>query len=454
MFLTTNKCEGIGECIKECPTGAIRLVDGKAFSCITCGACAEACPNRAIFHNKFGGYVVDRAKCNACGVCELTCPVNSIKIEDGVVKGICSRCGICVPSCPVKARVDAYDVIEERQLKFLESLNLTVQPPLRTKKQEELVERTSMVTDMDKCTLCRRCEYYCPTEAIMVDLEPQGICSDCRVCQDVCPVDAIDENFSIDPEKCTLCLKCLKECPNQAISIEDFQVKIDKLKPGEEIEGKLISCLNCGLCADACEGGALRMINGHLRYDPTLCEGCETMDCIDACPVGTLKASEEPDRRIKGFCVSCGRCVKSCDINEARSFEHVTWDGSVSEDCISCGICAEICPKGAITLRRGSIDVDTKKCILCEKCSIHCPVDAIPTTTMRKKSISEGFTYVQDKLCMNCELCTKICPEEAIKKIENGRIVVDDSKCTYCGACSNACPARAILFEREFEVTP
>ena len=29
----------------------------------------------------------------------------------------------------------------------------------------------------------------------------------------------------------------------------------------------------------------------------------------------------------------------------------------LSEDCISCGICSEICPKGAITLKRGSIDV-------------------------------------------------------------------------------------------------
>ncbi|AXV40368.1 4Fe-4S binding protein [Methanobacterium sp. BAmetb5] len=453
MFLTTNKCKGIGECIQECPTGAIRLVDGKAFSCITCGACMEACPNRAIFRNKYGGFVVDRAKCNACGVCELTCPVNNIKIEDGVVKGICSRCGICVPSCPEGARIDAYDVIEDRQLKFLESLNLTVQPPTRTVKEEDTTERTSMVTDPEKCTLCRRCEYYCPTEAIMVDVEPQGKCTECRVCEDVCPVGAI-ENCTIDPEKCTMCLKCMMECPNQAIYVDDFQMKIRKLEPGEELEGKIISCLNCGLCADACEGGALKMINGHLRYDPTLCEDCETTPCIDACPVGTLRLSEDTERKIKGFCVSCGRCVKACDINEARSHKHVTWDGSVSEDCISCGICAELCPKDAITLRRDTIEVDTNKCVLCEKCAIHCPVDAIPTTTMRKKTIKDGFTFVMDKMCMNCKLCTKICPEEAITEDENGRIAVDDSKCTYCGACSNACPARAILFEREFEVAP
>ena len=49
MFLSTKKCEGIGECIKECPTGAIRIINGKAFSCITCGACEEACPKDAVY---------------------------------------------------------------------------------------------------------------------------------------------------------------------------------------------------------------------------------------------------------------------------------------------------------------------------------------------------------------------------------------------------------------------
>jgi len=355
--------------------------------------------------------------------------------------------------CPEKARVDAYDLIEDRQLKFLESLNLTVQPPIRSKKVDETAERTSLVTDSDKCTLCRRCEYYCPTGAIIVDVEPQGKCTECRICEDVCPVDAI-ENCTIDPEKCTLCLKCMKECPNQAIYVDDFQVKIKKLDVWEKIEGKIVSCLNCGLCAEACESGALKMIDGHLRYDPTLCEECETTACIEDCPVETLRLSDEPERRIKGFCVSCGKCVKACDINEARSFKNVTWDGSISEDCISCGICAEVCPKDAITLHRGTIEVDTKKCVLCEKCAIHCPTNAIPTTTMHKKAIKEGFTFVQDKLCMNCKLCAKICPEEAIKEDDDGKMVVDDSKCIYCGACRNACPAKAILFEREFEVEP
>jgi energy-converting hydrogenase B subunit K len=451
MFLSTKKCEGLGECIKECPTDAIRLVEGKAFSCITCGACAEACPNRAIFKNKYGGYVVDRAKCNACGVCEMTCPVNSIHIEDGVVKGICARCGICADACPLKARVDAYDVIEDRQLKFLESLNLAVKPQARVRKTEE-AHRTNVVTDPEKCTLCGRCQYYCPTEAIKVDVNLEGKCTECRICEDVCPAGAIKDT-TIDPEKCTLCLKCVEECPEKAIYVDDFKVKIRKPEPEEKLEGKIVSCLNCGLCAEACSRGALKMVDGKLRYDPTLCEDCTTNECIDVCPVGTIKLVNEPERRIKGFCVSCGRCVRACDVNEARNFQNVTWNGEVSEDCISCGICAEVCPKDAVTLKKGSIEVDTEKCILCEKCAVHCPADAIPKTTMYKKSIKDGFTLVENKLCMNCKLCTKVCPEEAITETEDGKIVVDESKCIYCGACSNACPARAILFEREFEVS-
>lgn len=453
MFISTNKCEGLGECIKECPTGAIRLIDGKAFSCITCGACADACPNKAIKKNRYGGYVVDRAKCNACGVCEMTCPVNSIKIEDDLVKGICARCGICADICPLNARIDAFDVIEERQLQFLQSLNLTIQPEVRMQKEGEKAERMGLVTDYNKCTLCRRCEYYCPTDAIMVDVDLEGKCTECRICEDVCPAGAITDT-TIDEDKCTLCLKCVKECPNRAITIEDFTVKINKPEPGEEITGKIVSCLNCGLCTEACSHGALKMVDGKIRYDPTFCEECEEMECLDVCPVGTLRLSDEPERRIKGFCVSCGNCVQACDVNEARSFQNTTWEGDVTENCISCGVCAEICPKEAITLKKGSINVDLSKCILCEKCGIHCPADAIPKTTMLKKSIKEGFTFVQDKLCMNCKLCTKICPEEAITETEDGRIVVDDEKCIYCGACSNACPARAILFEREFEVAP
>lgn len=479
MFLSTNKCEGIGECIKICPTEAIRLINNKAFSCITCGACFEACPNNAIFKNKYGGYIVDRAKCNGCGVCEFTCPVNSIHIEypenkvdyemdidegntekndskkgKAIVKGICARCGICTDACPTDARVDGFDLIEDKQINFLESLNLAIPTHKSTKLANNEVIRNCVDTNLEKCILCGRCEYYCPTNAINVKTDQEGICTQCRVCVDVCPADAIHKGV-IDPDKCVLCLNCLKNCPNDAIIEEDFKVTINKID--QEITGSIISCLNCGLCADNSIGESLRQINGKMRYDPSLDKDDEKIAinhelAINKCPVSTLSLANESKIGLEGYCVSCGKCVKVCDREEARSFKTVKWNGKVPDDCISCGICSEICPKDAITLKRGTIEVDLDKCILCETCGIHCPTNAIPKTTMAKKSIVDGFNLIDNKLCMNCKLCYNICPEDAIiDRDDIGIMVVDDNNCTYCGACKNACPAKAFIFERQFE---
>ena len=492
MFLSTNKCEGIGECIKICPTEAIRLINGKAFSCITCGACLKACPNQTIFKNRYGGYIVDRAKCNGCGVCEFTCPVNSIHIEDGMTKGICARCGICVDACPNKSRIDGFELVEEKQENLLKSFNLIIPNLEKQKPIGGSVKRNCVGTDYDKCILCGRCAYYCPTYAIDLDRDKFGTCTKCRICVDVCPADAIDKGV-VDHDKCVLCLNCIKHCPNDAITSCNFKVNINKDK--DPINGSIITCLNCGLCADNSARGALKQINGKMRYEPSidfevLAEidensfDNEILDdilddafsnknddmnlvrellksnieiesinqkSVEGCPVSTLKEDLEEKSLLTGYCVSCGKCVKACDKQEARSFLKVEWDGSITDDCISCGICSELCPKSAITLKKGTIKVDMDKCVLCEICGIHCPVDAIAKTTLAKNCIKSGFNLVDDKLCMNCKLCYRICPEEAIIDKEDLGVAVDNDNCIYCGACRNVCPAKAFVFEREFK---
>ena len=454
MYVTTNKCESRAECIKKCPTEAIRLIKGNAFSCITCGTCHDVCPNNAIFKNSYGGYVVDRAKCNGCGICEYSCPVESIHIEDGIVKGICSMCGLCGDVC--ESRIDASNLIDENRLSFLNSLKLAmpnvsdVNVPIQSNKSDkEFASRICMDTDYDKCTLCGRCEYYCPTNAINVTTQQQGICTDCKICEDICPTGAI-KNGIVDSSLCTLCLNCLNNCPSNSISIDDFKVNIIKLN--QKINGSIISCLNCGLCADNNENGSLVKVDGNLRYDPSLdvlsdlsVENHQLM--MADCPVSTL--NETSDYKLEGYCVSCGKCVEVCQ-NDARSASVIEWDGKVSEDCISCGICVEVCPKDAITLKRGTIEVDLDKCIMCETCGIHCPKDAIPKRTTVKKEIADGFNMIDQQLCINCGLCQDICPEEAIIE-KDGHLVVNEDDCIYCGACMHVCPSNAFLFERKFK---
>ena len=51
VSLDADKCIGCTNCIKRCPTEAIRVKDGKAFilqhRCIDCGECIRICPHNA-----------------------------------------------------------------------------------------------------------------------------------------------------------------------------------------------------------------------------------------------------------------------------------------------------------------------------------------------------------------------------------------------------------------------
>jgi formate hydrogenlyase subunit 6/NADH:ubiquinone oxidoreductase subunit I len=50
--LDTSRCDGSADCVRACPTGAIRLVGASwsldAGACIFCARCAQACPRAAI----------------------------------------------------------------------------------------------------------------------------------------------------------------------------------------------------------------------------------------------------------------------------------------------------------------------------------------------------------------------------------------------------------------------
>ena len=51
VILDKDKCMGCTNCIKRCPTEAIRVRDGKALilseRCIDCGECIRVCPHHA-----------------------------------------------------------------------------------------------------------------------------------------------------------------------------------------------------------------------------------------------------------------------------------------------------------------------------------------------------------------------------------------------------------------------
>jgi len=450
-------------CVKVCPTGAVVVIEGKSYSCLTCGTCAKGCPNKAIKKNRFGGHYVDRRRCNGCGTCEILCPIGIIRVEreERVInnrkkvvaypRGICVMCGLCVEACPHGARRFFYTrdlkdrknrALLDRYIQILERIGKRERIPVEEKEEVKPKRtpdfRTSIYIDRDLCKGCGRCIYLCPRETILGE-SVEG-CTRCNICGDVCPKDAISEG-EVEGERCVLCGNCIERCPRGVLRIENF--KVVKVKGDERVTPRRY-CISCGLCADNCPGGALRIRDGSILYDPGICNLCES--CVKVCP---QEVRRRRGNKITGACALCGLCIGECpedaiSVKKVEKFQVIR-----DERCITCGTCAEVCPVDAITVKvklgkRGEV-LFNENCVMCEKCAIHCPRDVIPNTTGYKKVVDRENSYIWTDfdLCIKCGLCNRICPVDAI---DMGK--VDIERCEYCSACANICPTNAINIYR------
>lgn len=97
----------------------------------------------------------------------------------------------------------------------------------------------------------------------------------------------------------------------------------------------------------------------------------------------------------------------------------------VSDRCMACTAhpCQEVCPRNAITFKKGKSYIDQDKCIKCGKCKDACPYDAISH---------------QERPC------AAACGVGAIVTDKHGRAHIDTEKCVSCGMCMVSCPFGAI----------
>ena len=115
-------CIGLGDCVAECPVGAISVKDTLAHIdprvCIACGKCVKTCPKGVISlvgedvvvavacSNKEKGALARKNCMNACigcKKCEKTCQHDAIKVIDNLAVidyAKCEDCGECAKVCP------------------------------------------------------------------------------------------------------------------------------------------------------------------------------------------------------------------------------------------------------------------------------------------------------------------------------------------------------------------
>ena len=104
--------------------------------------------------------------------------------------------------------------------------------------------------DREKCVACGACQDVCPKKLIEMVPYKQTVLQNCRnhdkgaVTRKICDAGCIG------------CMKCQRECPADAIVVENFLAKIDYDK-----------CVQCGHCVDICPRGILKdQLDGAPRF--------------------------------------------------------------------------------------------------------------------------------------------------------------------------------------------
>ena len=140
-------------------------------------------------------------------------------------------------------------------------------------------------------------EYTGAEDCAMLSFVPNGGPKSCNYgclgygsCVKACPFDAIHVVNGIavvDKEACKACGKCVAACPKHLIELIPYDAKYvvacsSKEKGPVTMKECTVGCIGCTLCAKNCPNEAVKIENFLSTIDQDKCEGCGI--CMEKCP--------------------------------------------------------------------------------------------------------------------------------------------------------------------------